>query len=79
MRDANASVGPALGITDDLDCETTAAVVYGPNSYGESLLRLNRSMLTGNRADRVLSWARREIALGKRVSWLLADELAALA
>lgn len=37
------------------------------------------AQLSAHDRDRVLSWARREIAQGKRVSWLLADELDDLA
>lgn len=52
-----------------------AAVVYGSNRDGHTLLRLNRTALTGSDFDHVLLWARREVARGKRVSWLLPGDL----
>lgn len=79
MRDTGATIRPALRITDDLQGDAVVATVYWSETVGYALLRLNRSLLTGQDFDRVLSWARREIARGARVSWLLADELAELA
>lgn len=68
-----------LKIVGDLHGDNVAALIYGPKATGQPVLSLNRALLSGDDFDRVLSWARREIALGKRVSWLLADELSALA
>lgn len=79
MRDARAAASPSLRITDDLQGDGAVAVVYWSEAVGFALLRLNRSLLTGQDFDRVLSWARREIARGARMSLLLADELADLA
>jgi hypothetical protein len=79
MRDSRAGVESALQVTRDLDCDTVAAVVYGPNRHGKSLLRMNGVMLSGQHSHMVLSWARRELARGKRVAWLLADQLDGLA
>ena len=78
MREAEVRAAGALRIVADLHGGWLAAVVYGANTSGHSLLRLNRAMLTGDSFDRVLSWARRELARGARVAWLLADELDAL-
>ena len=55
-----------------------AATIYAPNQWGVAFLCLNRWLLTGRQTDRVLLWARRELASGKRVAWLLAEELDAL-
>lgn len=78
MREARPSSGMKLRIVADLHGGTLAAVVYGPQGPGFALLRLNRARLTGQDFDAVLSWARREIAQGKHVARLLADELAGL-
>lgn len=56
-----------------------AAIVYGPNCWGTAVLWLNRRVAHGRRPINLLLWARRELASGKRVSWLLADELDDLA
>lgn len=79
MREVGARPPGTLRIIDDLHSAYVAAHAYEPDANGTPLLRLNRALLSGNDFDRVLSWARRELALGKRVSWLLADELADLA
>lgn len=79
MHEVGASARVTLRIDGDLSGRSMAAVVYGPDAHGHPQLRLNRSLLSGQDFDHVLSWARREIALGKRISWLLADELAGLA
>lgn len=79
MRDVGAPAPGTLRIIDDLRGADLAALVYGPNASGNPLLRLNRALLSGDDFDRVLSWARRELALGKRGALLLADELADLA
>lgn len=75
MRDVGERPPGTMKIVDDLHGDYVAAHVYEPDANGHPLLRLNRALLFGDDFDRVLSWARRELALGKRVSWLLADEL----
>lgn len=79
MREARTGVRPALRIVDDLRGDILAATVYWSEEVGYALLRLNRALLAGDDFDHVLSWARREIARGARMSLLLADELADLA
>jgi hypothetical protein len=79
MRDVEAQAAWTLPIKGDLQGDRLAAVVYGPVVAGYPRIRLNRTLLSGDRLDRVLSWARRELARGARVSWLLADELDDLA
>lgn len=78
MRDAEIGPGPRLECVFDLMGDTVAAVVIEPNRWGVSLLAVNRWLLRGRRTEPVLLWARRELASGKRVSWLLAAELDAL-
>lgn len=62
-----------------LSGEHVAALLANVNQGLSPSVRLNVRLLNESDRDRVLSWARREIALGKRVSWLLADELDGLA
>lgn len=79
MHDAGATIKPSLKIAGDLQGDLLIALVYWSEPIGYALLRLNRSLLTAQDFDRVLSWARREIAQGTCVSLLLADELDDLA
>lgn len=79
MREASTGTAGMLRIVDDLRAVMVAAVVYGPNRRGYAVLRLNPALLDAPDYDRVLSWARRELASGKRIARLLADELGGLA
>lgn len=78
MRDARVGAEQPLRVVDDLRGVGLAAVAYGPNGQGTALVRLNHVVLANSRRALVVSWACREIAGGKRVSWLLATDLAAL-
>lgn len=71
--------GREFQFSDGLRGRNLAAVVYGSNGSGECRLLLNIELITLAGRGLVLSWARREIARGTRVSWLLGDELADLA
>lgn len=68
-----------LVVTEDLHGADLAAVVYGPNRWGRSLVRLNPAVMTGSDWCKVLSWARRELASRKRLARLLASDLDRLA
>lgn len=72
-------VGQRMEIVTTLTGDAVAAVVIEPNRWGVAVLALNRWLMAGRRTEGVLLWARRELASGKRVSWLLADELDRLA
>jgi hypothetical protein len=79
MREAGTQAPEPQRIVDDLRGAEIAVVVYAPGLAGHVLVRLNRSLLSSNQnMERVLLWARREIAQGKRLSWLLADDMADL-
>lgn len=78
MHDSDRSRLARLECVMALTGSVVAATVYEPNQWGVAYLCLNRWLLRGRRTEPVLLWARRELASGKRVSWLLADELDAL-
>lgn len=75
MREGGASLKPRLECVMTLVSDRVVAVVFEPNRWGVSALALNRWLLTDRPTGPVLLWARRELASGKRVSWLLAEEL----
>lgn len=79
MRNGRPGLEPHLECVLTLTGDCMVAVVYAPNRWGVSAIALNRLLLTGRSTERVLLWARRELASGARVAWLLADELDALA
>lgn len=79
MRETEAIAGGMFAVVTDLRGGFLVAAVYGPNAWGTITLRLNGRLVSAPNRPRVVRWARREVAAGRRVAWLTVDDLAGLA
>lgn len=72
------AAGP-LRVESSIGGYRLCAVIQHVDQARPPLLQVNPILVNGERSTAVLSWARRELASGARVAWLLADELDDLA
>lgn len=78
MRDVQGAGRARLDVLADLAGDSLAAAVYRSGKAGYALLRINARLVTPGSYSRVVAWARRRLAQGADISWLLADELSRL-